>query len=60
MQLQVTFRYKVNQSHRVSLIFSHLICTVIKLIQFVIEWHKDLDFHPAEEYTIQVHGTGII
>jgi len=60
IELPVVFRYKVNWSCRVSLIFSGLICTVIKLIQFLIEWHTGLDAHSAEENTIQVHGTGTI
>jgi len=50
----------VHQSCGVSLTFSRPICTVVKLIQLLLEWHRGVDAYTAEENTIQVHGTGTI
>jgi len=55
-QIQV----KVNWSCRVSLIFSHYICPVFNLIQFLSVWHKCLNVHNVEKYTSQGQPTGTI
>jgi len=48
IQLPVAFMYKVNRVSQSYFDFLHASYTVVKLIQFLIEWHKGLDAHTAE------------